>query len=253
MRQNVTEIIRTHSGERLEYFREGKNEYLQTLDGTRYPIVKDIICFPDSDTQLAGNNKDYQRMYDRFSGFYDIATRTYALLKNGNEKKRIMQYLSLIDVKDSDRVVEISIGTGRNIVHLNPNAEYWGVDISLGMMKRCMKKMKRLDREITLIQAEAESLPLKDESFDVVFSAGGFNFFNDPGKAVNEMLRIAKPGVKILITDETEKLRLKYSKYEFYKANKVKNPSEYIPEFCRKIEYKEICNGDLYALTFEKP
>jgi ubiquinone/menaquinone biosynthesis C-methylase UbiE len=164
-----------------------------------------------------------------------------------------MQYLNLLNVKNDDKVIEISIGTGRNIKYLNSAADYFGVDISLGMLKKCERNMKKLHREITLIQAEAESVPLKDESFDVVFSAGGFNFFNDPGKAVSDMLRIAKSGVKILITDETEKLRLKYSKNEFYKASEVRKPTEYLPDFCKNIEYMEICDGDLYVLTFCKP
>jgi len=119
-------------------------------------------------------------LYDHFSGFYDFATKTYALLKGENERKRVMQYLSFLSVKDNDKVVEIFIGTGRNIKYLNPNAEYFGVDISIGMLKKCQQKMKRLKRGITLIHAEAEFLPIKDASFDVVFSAGGFNFFNDP-------------------------------------------------------------------------
>jgi ubiquinone/menaquinone biosynthesis C-methylase UbiE len=229
MKQNITELIRSQTGETLEYLNEGRNEFLQTQAGV-----------------------NYQRMYDRFSAFYDIATQGYALLKSGNEKKRIMQYLSLLNIKHGDRVIEISIGTGRNIKHLNPKAEYYGVDISLGMLKRCQKKMKRLKREITLIQAEAESLPIKDESFDTVFSAGGFNFFNDPGRAVNEMLRVAKSGAKLLITDETEKFRLKHIKNDFYKGNEIKNPVGYLPESCRDIKFKEICDGDLYVLTFQK-
>jgi ubiquinone/menaquinone biosynthesis C-methylase UbiE len=252
MRQSITELIRTQIGETLHYFHDGGNEFLQTQTGVKYPIDGDIICFLNN-ISLTGNNKNYQKMYDRFSAFYDIATQGYALLKSGNEKKRIMQYLSLLDIKNGDRVIEISIGTGRNIKHLNPKAEYYGVDISLGMLKRCQRKMRRLNREITLIQAEAESLPIKGESFDVVFSAGGFNFFNDPGKAVIEMLRIAKNGAQLLITDETEKLRLKYSKIDFYKGNEIKNPVEYLPDSCRDIKYKEICDGDLYVLTFQKP
>ena len=130
-------------------------------------------------------------MYDRFASFYDFATRTYAWFKSGNERNRVMPYLSLLDIKKGDKVIEISIGTGRNIKYLNPEADFFGVDISSGMLKRCQGKMRRLHREITLIQAEAEFLPIKDESFDVVFSAGGFNFYNNPGKAVAEMLRIA--------------------------------------------------------------
>jgi ubiquinone/menaquinone biosynthesis C-methylase UbiE len=186
------------------------------------------------------------------AGFYDIITGVYAFIKNGNEKNRLMQYLSLLDVKNKDRVIEISIGTGRNIKYLNPGAEYYGIDVSLGMLKKCRKNMEKLRREITLIQAEAEFLPLANESFDVVFSAGGFNFFNDPAKAVKEMCRVAKSGAKILITDETENFRLKHQKNTFYKDIKIKNPVEYLPEHCKDVDYNEICNGDLYTLTFQK-
>jgi ubiquinone/menaquinone biosynthesis C-methylase UbiE len=253
MRQNITEILRTQKGETLQYLHEGAYEFLQTQAGVKYPIDEDIICFLNN-ISLTGNNKNYQKMYDRFSMFYDIATQVYARFKNGNEKSRLIQYLSLLDVKNGDKVIEISIGTGRNIKYLNPKAEFYGIDISLGMLKRCHRKMKRLKRGITLIQAEAEFLPIKDESFDVVFSAGGFNFFNDPGKAIVEMLRVAKSGTKLLITDETEKLRLKYNnRSDFYKGNEIKNPVNYLPDFCKDIEYKEICDGDLYVLTFQKP
>jgi ubiquinone/menaquinone biosynthesis C-methylase UbiE len=252
MKPGITEFIRTPEGRALEYFHEGEDEFLQTQTGIKYPIYKEIICVLDN-ISLTGNNENYQKMYDRFSMFYDFTTKIYARFKSGNEKNRLLQYLSLLDIKNGDKVIEISIGTGRNIKYLNPDAEFYGIDISLGMLRQCQKKMKRLMREITLIQAEAESLPIKDDSFDVVFSAGGFNFFNNPGKAVIEMLRIAKSGTKILITDETEKLRLKYNKNDFYKASEIKNPVTYLPDSCRNIEYKEICDGDLYVLTFNKP
>jgi ubiquinone/menaquinone biosynthesis C-methylase UbiE len=251
MRQNITELIRTQQGEILHYIQGEKNEFLQTTTGIKYSIDGDILRFLDNNS-LTGNNKKYQKMYDRFSGFYDFATKLYAWLKGDNEKNRIMQYLSLLNIKDGDKVIEISIGTGRNIKYMNPKAEYYGVDISFGMLKRCQQKMRKLKRTIILIQAEAEFLPLKDESFDVVFSAGGFNFFNDPGKAVFEMLRIAKSGAKLLIYDETEKFRLKHAKNDFYKGIEIKNPVEYLPGFCRDIEYKEICDGDLYVLKFQK-
>ena len=218
----------------------------------KYPVDKNIIYFLDR-ISLTGNNGKYQKIYDRISGFYDFATRLYAFLKSGNERERVMQYLSFLNIKDDDKVIEISIGTGRNIKYLNPGAGYYGVDISSGMLKRCQRKMKRLNRGITLIQAEAEYLPIKDASFDVVFSAGGFNFFNDPGKAVTEMLRIAKSGTKLLIYDETEKFRLKHNKNNFYKGIEIKNPVEYLPDFCREIQYTENTRLGLICLKFQKP
>jgi ubiquinone/menaquinone biosynthesis C-methylase UbiE len=247
-----TDIIQTQSGDSLEYIHKGEIEFLQTKEGLIYPIIGNIIYLLDR-ISLTGNNEKYQKMYDGISGFYDFATRVYALLKGQSERGRVMQYLSYLDIKNNDKVIEISIGTGRNIKYLNPNAIYYGVDISLGMLKRCQHKMKKQKRDITLIQAEAEFLPIKNSSFDVVFSAGGFNFFNDPGKAVLEMIRVSKSGAKLLIYDETEKFRVKHSKNEFYKGIEIKNPAEFLPDFCKEIEYREICNGDLYVLTFQKP
>ena len=141
MRQNITELIKRREGEILQYIHEGKNEFLQTQSGVKYPVIGDILCFLDN-IPLTGNNKKYQKMYDSFSGFYDIATKIYARLKSGNEKNRVMQYLSLLDINNNDKVLEISIGTGRNIKYLNPLAEFYGVDISLGMLKKCQQKMK---------------------------------------------------------------------------------------------------------------
>lgn len=249
--QDYTDILRDPSGCALLFCNDDSGNYLQSQDGTHYPVNGNIISFLNNQT-LTGNNEIYRKMYNRFSTFYDLATQLYAWFRNGNETDRLMQYLSFLKINKGDKVIEISIGTGRNIKLLNPDADYYGVDISNGMLKQCQRKMKHLRRDITLLEAEAESLPVRDESFDVVFSAGGFNFFNNPGKAVSEMLRIAKPGVQILITDETEQFRLKHSKNEFYRNHPIKYPVIYLPTYCENIEYREICDGDLYVLTFQK-
>jgi ubiquinone/menaquinone biosynthesis C-methylase UbiE len=251
MKQEILNILKVPSGEALTYYQEGEKEFIKTSAGEKYQLKDGIICFLDN--SLTGNNKNYQKMYDRIARFYDLAVKLYAIIKEGGVKKRLMEYLSLLDIKEGNKVIEISVGTGRNLKYLNPNAEYFGLDISLGMLRQCRRKMNRIKREITLIQAEAESVPLVSESFDVVFSAGGFNFFNDPGKAVSEMLRIAKCGTKILITDETETFRLKHTKNEFYNKITIKDPRSFLPASCKNVEYKEICNGDLYVLTFIKP
>jgi len=251
MRSDLLNLLQSPDGESLTYHNEGNNEFLEASSGEKFLITNGIIRFLDNDL-ITGNNKSYQKMYDRIAVFYDLAGKLYAILKEGGEEKRLREYLSLLNINEGDKVIEISIGTGRNIKYLNPNAIYFGVDISIGMLGQCFRKMKRIKREISLIQTEAESLPLKSNTFDVVFSAGGFNFFNDPGKALNEMLRIAKSGTKVLITDETERFRLKHTKNEFYNKIAIKDPRSFLNDSCINIEYKEICDGDLYVLTFFK-
>lgn len=218
--------------------------------------AQNIIPCLDGD-RLTGNNRTYQRMYDRLAPFYDAITAFYARVRNGGERNRVAEYLSSLSVRDGDCVVEISVGTGRNLKYLNPRAHYCGVDISSRMLLRCGKMMKKQGRDVTLIQAQAENLPIKSDSFDVVFSAGGFNFFNDKRKAVEEMLRVAKSGTLLMISDETEKIRAKYDKVPlaqgFYQQPQIGGPRGYLPESCTDVTYTEICSGELYVLTFRKP
>jgi SAM-dependent methyltransferase len=49
-------------------------------------------------------------------------------------------------------------------------------------------------------------LPFRDAIFDCVFHVGGINFFSDKARAIAEMVRVARPGTKIVIVDETEKV-----------------------------------------------
>jgi ubiquinone/menaquinone biosynthesis C-methylase UbiE len=234
---------------------DGKPKLLGA-SGTGYCLDGGIARFLPG-RSLSGNNGKYQLLYDRLAPLYNLITGSYAFMRNGGEKKRVLQYLSALQVRDGDAVIEVSIGTGRNIKYLNPQAEYWGVDISLGMLAQCKRSMARQHKNIFLLQAQAECLPLSDESFDVVFSAGGFNFFNDRHKAVQELLRIAKHGTKLMISDETEKVRKREASSpvanQFYKNQEIGLPTSFIPSWCTDVEYREICDGELYVLTFIKP
>ena len=241
---------------KLEYRTAGSEELLISPGGKKYRIENGIARFIKAE-ELEANNRRYVKLYDRIAPVYDLTTTLYASFKEGSVRDRLMQYLGKIDVLDGQTVIEISIGTGRNIVYMNPRGDYYGVDISIGMLRRCQKVIRKAGRGIGLIQAEAESLPLADESFDVVFSAGGFNFFNDRSRAMNEMLRIAKSGTKLLISDETEKVRARLDKSpvtrRFYDQEKITDPAAFVPEWCKEVRYEEVCGGELYALTFRKP
>ena len=243
------------TGQELREETEGGRRILRS-DGGAYGIDRGIVRFLKED-DLAGNNRSYQKLYDRLAPLYDAITGLYARLKNGGERSRVMQYLSELTIPDGAAVVEISVGTGRNLKYLNPNARYFGVDISFGMLRRCGKTMRRLNRQAVLLQAEAEHLPQRDDSFDVVFSAGGFNFFNDRNRAVAEMLRVAKSGSLLMISDETEAVRQRYEHSrvagKFYDQPRVAMPAEFVPPECREVRYREICGGELYVLTFRKP
>lgn len=65
------------------------------------------------------------------------------------------------------------------------------------MLRQCLKNLKRFKREAELFLGNAKELPFGNESFDAVFHAGGINFFSEKEKAVEEMIRIARPSLYI--------------------------------------------------------
>ena len=73
-----------------------------------------------------------------------------------------------------------------------------------------------------------------------------------------EMLRIAKIWSKLMISDETGKIRAKFEKSlvmkNFYEEKgKIEEPVGFVPGYCKDVRYKEVCDGELFELTFCKP
>lgn len=156
-----------------------------------------------------GNNGKYMKMYDWMSHGYDLAETVFGKLKYGNAiDKMRRETISKLEWRDNCSVLYVSIGTGKNLqfipdfVH-KETLDIVGADISPGMLKKCKNKYGKL-LNLSLVQCCAEDLPFNDDTFDIVFHVGGINFFNNKKSAVDEMIRVAKKGVKILIADETD-------------------------------------------------
>jgi ubiquinone/menaquinone biosynthesis C-methylase UbiE len=104
-------------------------------------------------------------------------------------------------------VLEVSIGSGVNLPFLFelPDLEVVGIDISFGQLIQCQKMINKHGWSADLFLAMAEALPFKGNTFDTVFHVGGINFFTGKQQAINEMIRVARPGCKIVIADEAER------------------------------------------------
>lgn len=226
--------------------------------GRRFPIRDGIPVFL-SDGEVSGSNRKYQAMYDRFAPFYDLSTWLYSRWKGMNVEARLREYLDELEVTPASLVLEVSVGTGRNLKFLPREAEYVGLDISWGMLKRCRRNAARWKLDLSLCMGAAECLPFRDEAFDVVFHFGGINFFNDAAAAIREMIRVAKPGTKFVIGDENEALAARYEKLpvteRFYGGRKeaIAAPVDLLPPGMQEVRVKDIAGGDLYCLSFRKP
>ncbi|EEG76167.1 class I SAM-dependent methyltransferase [Dethiobacter alkaliphilus] len=230
----------------------------QVLAGsnTTYPIRDGVADFLHQ-KPVTGINKRYQMMYDHLSPFYNFVTRAAIRLMQADEDDVRREYLCELEIKPGDRVLEVSVGTGTNLRLLPRDARYYGLDISPGQLRQCKKLLKKIGLEAELFLGAAESLPFYDNSFDVVFHMGGINFFGDPDLALREMYRVAKPGTKIVVVDETDRFTKKLAKIpivqNFFKSDSDVNvPDPLVPQKAEDIQVKELFDGRLWYLSFRK-
>ncbi len=224
----------------------------------RFPIENGIPIFVQPD-DLVGLNKKYRTFYELSAPLYDFFIRLYGYLWGGSEAFWRKEFLRELEINEGDRVLEVSVGTGGNLRFLPKTAEYFGLDLTKGMLKQCRRNLRRWQRSATLFNGNAERMPFDDDSFDVVFHVGGINFFNDQEAAVQEMIRVAKPGSKILIVDETDEGIRQYEKMPGFgllvrsERQAAKAPVDLIPPEMMDIDVATVSKGAFYCLTFRKP
>ena len=109
------------------------------------------------------------------------------------------------------RIAEADIGVlgnveGRDILELGCGGAQWtmallgsgaravGIDLSERQLDHARSTCRKLGVAPPLIHGDAESLPFRDESFDIVFCDHGATVFSPPEATIPEASRILKPG-----------------------------------------------------------
>jgi ubiquinone/menaquinone biosynthesis C-methylase UbiE len=102
-------------------------------------------------------------------------------------------------------LLDVATGTCNSLMRhgwLSLDADFTAVDLSETMLLQGRDAMARRGVPVQLALADAARLPLAAGAFDVVLSYGAVNGMTDPGHAVAEMARVAKPGARVVFFDE---------------------------------------------------
>jgi ubiquinone/menaquinone biosynthesis C-methylase UbiE len=259
-RADVVSLLRSPvSGAPLHVEVDHSAETLVSPTGERFPIRDGIPNFIQN-KDLAGANGKYNHLYQTIGGFYDDSQRVVVALSAMDGVAYVMSYLGRLEIKPGDRVLETSVGTGLNFKFLPADIQRFGLDLSPAMLTRCQENLRRWTLPGDLFLGNAEALPFADESFDVVFHVGGINFFSNRALAIQEMIRVAKPGSLLLIADETEEhVQRAYENFpvtgEYFKdrTDSVAAPVDLVPAEMEDVRLETIGRNRFYALTFRKP
>lgn len=124
------------------------------------------------------------------------------------------------------------------------------------MLKKCKEKIDKFKINSHYCVANAEYLPFADNSFDRLISFGGLNVFGDIKKALSEMVRVVKPGGKILVGDESMPPWLYDTEYGKVLLNnnplfKYEIPLDKMPVEARNVVLRWIIGGVYYMIEFD--
>jgi phosphatidylethanolamine/phosphatidyl-N-methylethanolamine N-methyltransferase len=101
------------------------------------------------------------------------------------------------------RILEVGVGTGISLPYYSGNSRVVGIDISEPMLKVARRRVidERLDHVERLEVMDAENLDFPESSFDVVVAQYVVNTVPHPEIALDEFLRVLRPGGELVIVN----------------------------------------------------
>lgn len=136
-----------------------------------------------------------RRRYDRLAFFYDFLEAPVEWLRFDSWRTRLCKRIG------GQRVLEIGVGTGKNLVHYPKGFRFSAVDISNRMMKRARQKARVLALDVAFVEMDAEHLAFPENSFDTVFATFVFCSVPDPVAGLRELRRVCMPEGRLLLLE----------------------------------------------------
>ena len=101
-----------------------------------------------------------------------------------------------LELSDKDRLLDAGCGSGL-FIHLatRTGAEIVGVDAAQGLLELARLR----NPQISFLQEDLETLPFKDNNFDVVTGFNSFQYAGSFENALQEAKRVLKPGGRLVI------------------------------------------------------
>lgn len=212
------------------------------------------------------NKEKIHSLFNGISSDYDKLNHILSLDIDKIWRRRAVRRIA--DKKEATDILDIACGTGDFSIaiakKMPQGSHVTGLDLSEGMLAVMKEKVEKLGLtdKISMIQGDCENLPFADNRFDRVSVAFGVRNFENREKGLTEMLRVLKPGGRLVILElSLPSNRIARSLFNLYflhilpliggKVSGDKAAYSYLPasvlQFPKKKEFKAIMSNCGYA------
>ncbi|HKX79378.1 MAG TPA: methyltransferase domain-containing protein [Novosphingobium sp.] len=136
--------------------------------------------------------------YDRWAPVYDLVFGN--VFKSGRQQS--IEAAEAAAGVLGGRILEVGLGTGISLPQYSRRNRLVGVDISDSMLDKARERVRTLglDNVEAIEVMDAEALRFEDDSFDVIVAQYVVTAVPNPERALDEFVRVLKPGGEIVIT-----------------------------------------------------
>lgn len=142
----------------------------------------------------ASEQSEVTRRYDRMARIYDLYDAPMEMMGTKKRRERLLG-------KAKGSVLEVGVGTGKNLAHYPPGVVLTGIDVSSQMLARAIERAKAFPGSAEFVEADAQNLPYEDDTFDTAVGTCVFCSVADPVRGLRELGRVVRPDGRVLLLE----------------------------------------------------
>lgn len=145
---------------------------------------------------MSGNaTRKTQARYNRIAPIYDLMETIVERVAFRRWRRDLWTRVG------GERILEVGVGTGKNVPYHPPGAQVIAIDISDGMLEQATERARGLEVDVSLVLMDAQHLGLPDDAFDAAVATFVFCSVPDPVRGLKEIGRVLKPGGRALLLE----------------------------------------------------
>lgn len=134
-----------------------------------------------------------ERVYSNYASVYD---QIFGRIFHESRESTVRR----LPVAHGERILEVGVGTGLSLPLYPRHCRLVGIDLSDGMLEKARERVRMYGLEhVELSRMDAGQMEFTDDSFDTVMAAYVVTAVPDYRKVVTEMIRVCRPGGRIIM------------------------------------------------------